>query len=390
MIISRRKIYKVIRTISIVLIALTIIFNLQEYAYFLNLADKAQNISFTYKIGKDVGFSLIIFISLCYNIYRKKVAVIFPFFFFLTIYVTLCCLFSNDLLLCLSGIRWLFPVFLIYFLFPYVDRNFMVKVSQVLSFLLIVQVVFQLIQLLAMPPVNGTNALGLSARTPGLFVHPSAAGFFANVCLLFNRNFGRISCYYYFLVILSLLLAMSSTGTFIFFIIVLFIRIYKSKYFSLLAVLTPFLFYILFSNLDAVTGREQGSSNVSGGTRIEILKNCIEHTELISTSFGTATNAAVNLHKKDAFIADSTYTSVYVNMGLLAFAVMLLMILYAFVYVFRKGSEEMILFLLVYILGSISIIVFEIFPMNFILSISVAYYLKNALIKRKYIAKYEE
>ena len=117
----------------------------------------------------------------------------------------------------------------------------------------------------------------------------------------------------------------------------------------------------------------------SGSMRVEILSESINNASLISTKFGTATNTAVSMNIKDSFIADSTYTSIITNMGFLVFFVILLMLSIAIYYAYINKRLDIILFLIVFGLGSITIITFEFFPVNILMPLIITYYIKQSL-----------
>lgn len=368
-----------IKGITILLLISIFVFNIQEYAFYLNITSITNKISFIYKIGKDLGFILIITLSFFHCIYIKKISIFFPFFYSLILYILCAILLTNNIMLALSGIRWILPIFLILCYIPYIDKEFMEKVTKTLYYLLIVQVIFQVLQILFMPPIYGTNILGLSARNPGFLVYPSTAGLFANTCFIFCYIFKKNKLYIP-LVVLSLLICMSSTGMFIFLIICFFLKIFESKHFKLLLISLPLIAIVIFANLDTLTGREAGSSDISSGTRIEILKESLNDISIISDKFGTATNTAVGLNIKDSFIADSSYTSVLVNLGGIGIFFVLTFLGFVAIYSLKRRRKDILLFLILWALGGVSIIITENFPMNLLFAISVSYYLKREYI----------
>ena len=98
----------------------------------------------------------------------------------------------------------------------------------------------------------------------------------------------------------------------------------------------PVFLFLIFINLDTITGRSEGDTMISGGTRLEILLESIENATFISNEFGTATNTAVSLELENAFIADSTYTSLITNLGFFVFFILLFIIIFAVYYAFYK------------------------------------------------------
>ena len=66
-----------IKGITILLLISIFVFNIQEYAFYLNITSITNKISFIYKIGKDLGFILIIALSFFHCIYIKKISIFF-------------------------------------------------------------------------------------------------------------------------------------------------------------------------------------------------------------------------------------------------------------------------------------------------------------------------
>lgn len=374
------KFRNIVQNIIIILICLTLIFNLQEYASYLGLTAITNKVSIIYKIGKDLGFLLIIFIAIVGSIYSKKIPRITPPFYVLFLSIIGLSLLNGNLMLSVAGYRWILPIFLILAIYPYIDLDFIKNLTKVLYYLMIVQVTLQILQMFFMPPIAGTNFLGLSARNTGFFVYPGPTGLFANVCLCFFEAFKKFR-FSTLLVIISVILSMSSTGAFILFTLLFFIKFYHKRYFKLLCLLLPFFLFFIFINLDTITGRSKGDTMISGGTRFEILLESITNATLISTQFGTATNTAVSMKLEDAFIADSTYISLITNFGFIGFSIILFMLILAIFYAFFKKKLDLILFLIVFGLGSISIITFEFFPINLLMPIIIAFYIKDSKLK---------
>ena len=368
----------IIQFIIIFLLYSTVIFNLQEYAKYFNLTAITDKVSIIYKIGKDLGIILIIFIAFINTIRTHKLPILFPLFYILFIYLIGLSILSDNIMLIMAGCRWILPIFLILALFPYIDYSFMLRITKVLYHLILIQVILQIIQMFIMPPIAGVNFLGLSARNTGFFMYPGPAGLFANVCFCFFAVFKKYK-FSYILVFVSVIMAMSSTGAFIFFILLFFIKFYHSRFFKLLCLTLPIFAFFIFINLDTITGRNEGDTMTSGSMRVEILSESINNASLISTKFGTATNTAVSMNIKDSFIADSTYTSIITNMGFLVFFVILLMLSIAIYYAYINKRLDIILFLIVFGLGSITIITFEFFPVNILMPLIITYYIKQSL-----------
>lgn len=378
---------KTIHNLVYILLLGIFFFNFPEYAFSLNIIPvRIENIPIYLKIGKDVILSIIILLSLIRIIRSRKIFKIQVFFLILLFYITICCFLTQDKNLCISGLRWIMPLIFVGAIYPYINEFFIQKITRLLFILLIVQVSTQCIELFVMPPVQGVNALGLANRVPGLFYISNTASVFVIFTYFLIKYFERkqsIRRVGTILSIISLLLMMSSTGTFIFIITFFFDKYYHSKFFKLFLLISPIIIYILFTNLDTLTGRSAGNTATSGSIRLSILNQCLNETSLISFSFGEATNTAVNLNLKNAFIADSNIISLYHNLGLLGFIPCLFFYIHMTATAWLRKKKDLLIFLIIYLLSSIPVILFEIFPANIISSILLAYYIKRETSKIK-------
>lgn len=376
---------KIIHILTYIAIIGILIFNFPEYAFNLNIIPiRVENTPIYLKIGKDMIFSLIILLSFWDALHKSKVFKLQIYFLILLIYVFFCCIFTANRSLCMAGIRWIVPCILTGAIYPYIDIIFIKKIARILFVLLILQIGTQIIELFVMPPVQGINSLGLSNRVPGLFYISNTASPFVLFTYFYIRTFEMnksIKKLGVILTVLSLILMMSSTGTFVFLIMILFDKSYSSRYFKVLLFFLPIAMFVLFTNLDSLTGRNEGDTLVSGSTRLSILAKCINETSIIPDSFGEATNTAVNLNLKRAFIADSNIIALYHNLGLIGFMFCLISYIYLILTAWIKKRKDFILFLIIYLLCSMPIILFEIFPSNIITSILLAYFIKYNLYK---------
>ncbi|WP_286031632.1 hypothetical protein [Phocaeicola coprophilus] len=377
--------HKYVRVLIYIVIIGILIFNSPEYAFNLGLIPaRLENSPVYIKVGKDVIFVAIILLSFLDILRKSKIFKLQIYFLILLIYIFICCIFTADRSLCVAGIRWIIPFILTGAVYPYIDVGFIKKITRILFVLLILQVGTQIIELFVMPPVQGVNSLGLSNRVPGLFYISNTASVFVLFSYFYIRTFEiskRIKKLGLILTISSLVLMMSSTGVFVFLIMFLFDKSYSSRYFKVLLFFSPIVVFVLFTNLDLLTGRGEGDTIVSGSTRLSILSECINETSIISDSFGEATNTAVNLNLKRAFIADSNIIALYHNLGLIGFMFCFTSFIYLILIAWLKKRKDFILFLIAYFLCNMPLILFEIFPSNIIASILLAYFIKNSLYK---------
>lgn len=372
---------KIVHIIIYFLIIGIFIFNLPEYAFNLSIIPVRLEDSPIYiKIGKDIGIALIIIVGYLHIMLRKKMHKYQSYFIFFPIYIIICCYITQNINLCIAGIRWILPFILIGVLFQYVNENFLKNISRILFPLLIVQIVMQFVELFIMPHIDGDNAFGLAARVPGFFYAPNAAANFVLISFHIiqsfydNKNIKDITS---ILVFISLLLMMSSAGTLIF-ILLIFLRIfYDSKYFKLILLIAPSLLVIIFLNLDTLTGRADGSTVESGSTRVSIFQDALKETSIISNNFGEATNTAMGLNLEDGFIADSNIVALYHNLGLIGFFYIIFIFFYSLIFNWQKRNIEVLQFLIMFFLLNIPTILFEVYPTNILSSILIAYYLKK-------------
>ena len=372
---------RIVHIIIYFLIVGIIIFNSPEYAYNLGIIPiRLEDSPFLIKISKDIGMILLALIGYSHILYRRKVHINQTYFIFFPLYIIICCLFTQETMLCIAGIRWILPFLLMGLLFPYIDEILLRKISIILFLLLILQFITQCIELFVMKPYNGTTVFGLTARVPGLFYVPNTSASFVlltyYIIIVFtpNKVIKRITTLISFL---SLLLMMSSTGTFIFIIILFLKKYYSSKYFKLLLLVSPFFLLIIFSNLDLLTGRSDGSTVESGSVRISILEYSLKNTALISNNFGEATNSAKSIGLDDSFIADSNIIAVYHNLGILGFIYITAISAYSVMYAHIKKKMNLLMFLIIFFLLNIPAVFFEVFPANLLSSIIIAFYLKK-------------
>jgi len=289
------------------------------------------------------------------------------------------------------GVRWALPFFILPLIYLEVDERMMVKIGKMLFVVLLLNVCCQVYQMFFMPAYRGVNMFGLSGRLSGFFALPSIAGSFAAFILFLIIYFPpyinkKILLFYKILAYLSVFLSMSSTGVGLLFVVVFIPILFKSKHsFFILLILIPFS-AIVINNLDSLTGRFEGDSETSISTRVVIFLKKIADTKIVSDGeFGNATNGAVGNSRRgeigsDAFIADSLYTSVLVNYGLLPFIIFLLILFFSGYYIFYRSNDiRLKIFFIMVLLSSVSLITTEIYPVNLLIIIGGAYFLKATL-----------
>jgi hypothetical protein len=387
---------KKVKSLILILLSLTPIFGAVEILSFLRIEVSLD--MFYIKLPKDILMAFIIFLSFIYMC-RHKYPLKYFIYLMILVSFTLCCFYLGmyDFQIAIAGIRWALPFFLIFFLYGITDISLLKDITKLVSVLCILNLLLQIYEMFYMPPIYGLNIWGLSGRLPGFFVHPSAAGTFAAYSFFLFKYYmdGKKKIIFITISICSIFLSMSSTAFFLLIIIILLPIYMKSRnkiilFFFLLLGLTLTIY-----NLDLLTGREEGSSLVSGSTRIDILTNVISSGELVSTRFGSATNSAMTIKRwrgeldvedifdpdNDVFVADSLYTSVLTNYGYIFFIFFIYFLAFIFISAYNisltKRRFDFFVFFIIFLLSSISIIISEIFPLSLLSAVLLSYYLKE-------------
>lgn len=329
-----------------------------------------------YKIGKDVLYiSLLIAIfwrakvlgRLPLTDYSLSIALVVTLLFFVS-------MLSNGPIIAALGVRWSLPLFLFLILR---DWTFVLDTRAAARWLFIGMILCfgaQVYELFNMPPVFGELLPGVSARTPGIFLAPNSAAFFAcasAACILvFSMNHRRFKWSAVLLSILISVLAQSGTGMVVSFLLLL----------RLMVGHRPFLFWsigligigISMPNLDLLTQRDDYVS-LSGGGRIEVLADITRNSAFSISNFGLYTNAA-NLNSanpEEQVAADSLIASWIGNFGAASLIVLALLSLFI---IFRMRNVDWRLAspcVIVFALFSMTTIVFEAFPMNIYIAIGL-------------------
>lgn len=371
---------KLVHRILILLVLLIPIINFNEIKWSLGLSLNADRGGYYYvKYIKDVGFIIIILLSLIRRIkyttpwtYR-----LLPFLaIFLIVHVLSSIEQSNFVLLC--GIRWLLPFILFIFLYEFIDIKFIIVLSKYIYVIFILHIILQIIECFVMPPYNGITYFGLSGRVPGLFSHAhSGASFTCLTYILGSIFLDNKKKIFWISIVFSILLTMSSTGIITFIILFLLLHFSKFRYLKNILLLVPLLVYILYLNADTLTNRQSGSSESSLGTRIDIITDTFNNSDIISNSFGLATNAANTISASSkAFVADSFYASIIGNLGILSMVMSIVFIFFFICYNIKKQKYKVVSIILFYVLFSISTIITEVYPLNLFIAILFVFSLK--------------
>jgi hypothetical protein len=279
----------------------------------------------------------------------------------------------HDLVTGLIGLRWSMPLFLFLLMAEVptlIDRR---NSSFCLIFGLLVCIGAQIYQLFNMPPIYG-EVFGLAARTPGFFLAPNSAAFFACasaalVASLSPEN--RLQKIIASALALAIcLLAQSGTG--IITAAVLIIWQIAGRINWSFVIVGGLVFIAIFLNLNAITMRNDYLAN-SGGIRVQVFVDVLSKSFESFGDFGVYTNAAIlregNL--APAFVLDSLWASLFGNLGLLSLILLPMVALFIFIEMRQINWHRAMPAVITFFLFSMTTIVFEAFPMNLLVSLAI-------------------
>ena len=336
---------------------------------------------------KDLFFIFIIFVSfllIIKNFFINRVTLTFLFVIIICILIPAYYYHRVDhtnILIFLSGIKWLMPFILAVFLIGHINEKLLYKMGTILFYLFIFNFFIQIVQLFFAGGWFGFNALGLSARNPGIFFIPSTAGVFTILVLFFSKFYmdKKLEKKIFFLITISIFLTESGTaiGAYI-----IFIAIYKLKksFLPLMPIVLTFLAIALVFSLGTLSDRP-GLLKESFGTRLIIFSEVLNKGTYFAKNFGYGTNTALLIKNRYGLaskinILDSWFSAVVVNLGLInGFVIAILLILFFIALTILKDKEKLI-FLIMYSLFSVTTIFTESYPANLIFAVLLAYYIK--------------
>ncbi|MGI8509540.1 MAG: hypothetical protein ACR2MQ_09460 [Gemmatimonadaceae bacterium] len=381
------------RTLIVVGVALTPLFSIGELLALLRGLVQSQVVAYTpvyVKSVKDILMLVLIMLGLMRIARSGRTNLLaMPFLILLLYTAVVAVLASDSLTLALAGLRWIVPVFVTFFIYEFVDQTLMQRLARLLGLMLIVQFSLQIVELFFMSHWYGSNAFGLAARVPGFFLIPITAGFFAMTVLFFvhfyagGRTLRRVT---YAIVPASIFLTQSGTGLVVFAVVAALLILGIRRIWLLLPVGAAAV-AVLFPLLPALTGRQQDYVAVSGGTRLDIFLNLFRHSEWVPTAFGYVTNTAVSLVangasglRTDAIptIVDSTYASILGNLGVGGAIFFALFCLTWAITVICSRRLDLYVATVIFVLYGVTTIMFEAYPMNLLMAVCGAYFLKQA------------
>ncbi len=373
------------QSIIIVLLLLTPIFNFMELTALFSgnyISAKIVLTPIYIKIIKDVAMLLIVAVGLV-NVAQNKKIYTNKLYLILVLAILLSALtsviVSPNVTNILAGLRWSLPFLLVLFLFDSIDTKFQYRISTLLTRLLVFGFLLQVVQAFYFRAFYGLSSFtGLNARNPGFYFTPSAMAAFTLAAAYYIDYFREDDVYkkilLFFVVPVSVLLTGSGTGLLVlcgYFIIKAYKRIHQKQLMIFLGVC---LFLAGLVALPIISGRAIIYESIL--KRGEIFAQAFKNENMVlSQSFGSATNAAVLSDDRSdnaiSFIADSTITSVMFNIGSFALVV--------FVLFFVSISRKKVMYLhfwLIYGAFIVTTIIFELFPLNLLLAVNLAYFIK--------------
>jgi hypothetical protein len=279
---------------------------------------------------------------------------------------------ANGPVIAVIGFRWVLP-FLLFLAMgdwaPLIDRR---AARWWLLGGVLLCLAAQVYELFHMPTVFGAIFGGLAARTPGIFVTPNSAAFFACASAATIRALEPDDPAWGWAAVLLAFavsaLTQSGTGIIVTSILVL----------QMGARHRPVIFWavalggsaVLFLNLDVLTQRDDYVA-VSGGTRLELLEFIVRRSFLSLTHFGVFTNAAYLqfANAGDSIVSDSLVASWMGNFGAMAIPAAVLTGLFVVGRIDRATWPRVEPVLMVFALFAMTTVIFEAFPMNVYLAI---------------------
>ena len=384
---------KIIHLSMLFAILVSPVMNAGELVYLIlnwPIIDQSEIITPIYiKIIKDITFVVILFTAIMHMFITKNK--IHSAYMVGIVYVMFICVYpifyTENIVIYMSGIRWIMPMLLIIFLIPYISREFLQSLTNLLFYVFMVHFCLQIIELFSVTHFH-TYLNGLSRRNPGMFLIPNSGALFTLFVLFFHLFYSSIKKRYTIISLsfISIFLTQSGMGIITYFVIML-IFLLSCTFFKLL----PFLAIILFLLYPAIFGlfvNRYATNDYVGqsfGTRIDIFIDKFLNANLLDNDLGLGTNTAVLILKDSLYkvsIMDSMYASLVTNLGILNFIVILFTLLTLTFTAFVNKKKERLIFYILILLSSSTTIIFEVYPVNLLISIMFAYYINQYIFKK--------
>lgn len=295
------------------------------------------------------------------NILKSHVifGTVFIAIFLISIFIS----FHVDNLVILSGVRFFFPLVLL-FLCEELDVDVGI-VSNCMILIFIFHLITQLIQYYYPISHFGIDTFGFSARSPGIFLIPNTAAAFtclALVLVLQSKRTRAVCLLGWALAGLSLILAGSGTG-FLALSLLGFLELTKCYRWGMRAGLT-FIFVTLTSILLISTDfRGERYLEDSVLMRYKILSDSVFEAAPISDTFGLGTTSA-RLLGYETIATDSLWASFATNLGLIPLFSYVIFVIFFFFSALRRRLQGLLLIFAIIIPFSLASNVLDVWPLN--------------------------
>jgi len=386
------KVINVKKKLFIILLCITPLLNFFELQALLNNKVTTLSIALTpiyIKILKEFIIFIILFIFLLEIIKKFKLPNI-GIYYFLIFLFTISMLISSineNILLILAGIKWMLPVIFFIIFFNAVDYFLIKKIVKILIILIFLEFFLQIIESLYFPHWFGTNFFGLNLRNPGFFIVPNTAALFymcsfIYIFFFYEQNFLQ-KIILYIIVPIGIYLTASGTG-----IIILFTMYFILIFFKIKQKISMFLLFVLsltviFFFLPEITGRKD--IYISFLIRVEIFYEKLSHIMFFSTNFGKATNSAVLIGEKNAFIADNMITSLLYNIGFVGTFLFFIILIFIFKPLKAINLKLALMLYSIIIFSSLTTIIISVFPVNYLIVVLLIYGIKYNIYNKRLV-----
>jgi len=372
----------------LLLLILTPVFSIYEVFAFISgsLGNISSALTPIYiKIIKDLLIIFIICIGLVKSLRNNKIMFYYSYtFFILSCLIALIFSYNQTpVMILLAGIRWGLPFLLVPFIYDIVDEKLNYNIAIVLSLLLIFAFVLQLFELKFSSGWYGLNKFGLSKRNPGFFVVPLTMAAFSLFTHYFATSFLNKGIYrniILFIIPISVLLTGSGTGILTYSTLVAVWVYRKIKQKELVFIFLIFALLGMIVMLPIISSRPNIYTSLF--TRLSFYGKYITIENLFfSNQFGIGTNTGVllgflkNSDISGSLIVDSTFLSIILNIGVIGFIFFLYFIYYAFNNKLYNKLYNKIYFIIISVFFMITSILFELFPMNLLFSVTLVDFL---------------
>lgn len=330
-----------------------------------------------FKLGKDLIYLLLLALIARHAIVQRRSPLrdyAWAIFFIVAVlFVVSAAL--NGPVIAIIGLRWALPFLLFFLLRDWVGDLDPVVASRWLVLGMVLCLGAQIYQIFNMPPVFGEILPGIPARTPGIFIAPNSAAFFAcasAACIMvFRPNDTRTRAIAIGGAVAISAMAQSGTGLVVAFTLTL--RWLSGRQSVLFWPVAIVAFVAMIANLESLTQRGGDYVELSGGGRLAVLASVADRAAFSVANFGVFTNAA-NLRSdnpEDQVAVDSLVASWVGNFGLMSLFVAVLLALYVAYRMREVDWFRAFPSVIVFLLFSLTSIVFEAFPMNLYIAVGI-------------------